>query len=159
MDAPSRKPKKRRSGGKGRQVIRSFFTFLIIVVLAGTSIYNYLQLEQLKQTNANLVAANSALKKELSRHRGTRLNRYSATTMSGPLDPVQDAQMHLSKAETALTQGNIGVAVVECKTAAGEIQTASASTSADVRANVSKLKAKLDAVQQQTTSLWQKLGA
>jgi len=139
-------------------VIRNCFTSLLILALAGWSIYSFWQVYQLKQENAALVAANAALSREVAKHKGVHASHQHSFHRTAPVDPVQDAQAHMTKAETAIAQGNIGVALSECRLAGTEIQTASSSTSSDVRANVAKLKEKLNLIQQQTTNLWQKLG-
>ena len=140
-------------------MIRNFFTLVVIVCLGCFSLYNYWQVLQLRQTNGTLQAANAQLKREIGKRHGFRVEHDHALIVAQPKDPVQDAQSRISKAEAALTKGNIGDAIAECKMAGSDIQSASNSTSSSVRSNVGNLKAKLDSVQQQASGLLHKLGA
>jgi len=158
MDAPPKKRKTRKRGGKGSQLIRSFFTFLLVIGLIGFSLYSQWQILELKQQNSDLTASNQLLKRELQRHKGIKQKKDLKLASTPPFDPVADAQIHLGEADAAIQKGNIGDAVSECQVAGKDIQLASSSTSSNVRNSVAALKDKLGSIQQQTNNLWHKLG-
>jgi hypothetical protein len=158
MDAPSRQTKRRRNVNKGQRVIRRFISLLVIFVLIGSTCYNYWQVVQLRQANTALLATNLRLKTELIKHRGRTVEEH-LSHVERAKDPVADAQFRVALAEKALAEGNIGDALTQCRLAGNDISVASNSSSGTVKNSLSALRSKLSVVQQQTTSLWQKLGA
>jgi hypothetical protein len=142
-------------------MIRRFFTGIIILGLICSAGYFYWRCNSLQVENRVLVAKTDRLERQISSRRGQHRHRQdevATDTTVSPDNSVQAAQQHLSNAELAISQGNIGTAVSECKLAAGDIQTASGSTSVDVRNSVGILKQRLAQIQDKSAGLWKKIG-
>jgi hypothetical protein len=133
---------------------------LLIVVLIGISVWLYLQVVSLQQTNrrletqiaegASVRAENRALRDELAR-------RVSAPEES-PGEWIASARAHVQLAEAATKKGNFGEALRQTQFANLALSRAADQASASSRGAVQSLRARLQQVDEKAHGLWKGFG-